>query len=681
MKKSLFFLPLALGLFACTNDEVVNNPDNGENSGDVETSYLSVNIVPSNVSGTKADDKFQYGTEEENLVNSIRFYFFNEWGNSVAVKSNGACYYDVKGDEIKQNATAEPGTGESYENIEKKVSAVIVIESQKGDSKPCFIAAVLNYESADLPTPTEANPLNMYGLQNYIRNYDHITNTKYPDKGFVMSSTTYLGEDVKYTQNGTVDESDFSNFKGEDGASDGEHVLDYVYSNIKSTRLEALANPVTIHVERVLAKVSADAKINVTIDDNATQEEKNAKANHLDSEGNTVYWVGHSGKPTDAVTEANSIYVNFLGWNVTATRKDSRLVKDIDPTWKSIFDEGWGNITWNDKDNYRSYWAINPLNNDIKEDYIYGNFGEGNALNSNTSVTQNKFSANNFRFGKVNDGISKGGYTYLQENAGSYANPLINDELSKIIVAGQLVDYKGNPLGLVEWQGDVYRYVYNTYAGDDATSTINVDLLNAIAADTDLYFVNQTSEGNKSYEQIKGEDIQFQFKQADSPVSSDNSSEQRYYVTIELKDNTKKYAHYEFNSNTGKYYFNENGANYGDNGSASYQEMVKKALASVGNIKYWNSGYTYYWVNIKHLGGTVKSNDKDVDGIGRYGVVRNHWYHYTFTSVKGLGVPVADPSKDIYPETPKDPDLFYLAAEIEILSWRMVNHDDEGLGW
>lgn len=61
------------------------------------------------------------------------------------------------------------------------------------------------------------------------------------------------------------------------------------------------------------------------------------------------------------------------------------------------------------------------------------------------------------------------------------------------------------------------------------------------------------------------------------------------------------------------------------------------------------------------------------------GVVRNHVYDTKVTKIAGLGTPVYDPGLVIYPEKPS-PNDHYIAAEIKILSWRLVSNDYE-LDW
>lgn len=646
MKKSLFFLPLVFGLAACSEKDVVDLDGNNGNK-DVDVSYLAVNIVSSQTAGSRAEEgDFSVGNANENYVNAIRFYFFDKNGGAAIVKANGATFYDAKAEEISNDFSAKDEQGNPIHkpgdnsNLESTVSAVIVIESPKGDDKPYYVAAVIN-PTIDTPILKEGEGIDK--LKDWTEDY-----TEHLDNEFVMSSTAYKANLKTYDANNTLNTG-----------AEGDYTLVEVYDNIQTTRLAALDKKATIHVERVLAKVSVEVGIEV-------KEEIN---------GEDAYLVGHVGKASADVTDENAIYVKFLGWNTTATRKKSRLIKKTEVSYWNDHTDRSGNfetwsISWNDLSNHRSYWAVNPKNStDWSDDYHYGNFGEGIAKNEKGEEIKNsdEFSANAMKFGK-----DEKDYVYLQENAGSFNSSLENDELSKIIVAAQLVDYKGNPLDIVEWGGDIYKK--------------NDELLQKIAETMDLWVVDG-DKGTKDepstgrYTQITNENIQL-IHPTSGPTSSKNTV-QRYYMKVKLDPN-KRYAYRLYDKNAQAWVFDEGDENgyayeYTDvNKNSNDKYPFSTSISGLGYIKYWNNGYTYYWVDIKHFGG---DKEKGEAGIGKYGVVRNHWYQYKFTSVVGLGVPVPDPDEVIYPETPHDDELFYLAAEVEILSWKLVLHQTEQLGW
>ena len=95
------------------------------------------------------------------------------------------------------------------------------------------------------------------------------------------------------------------------------------------------------------------------------------------------------------------------------------------------------------------------------------------------------------------------------------------------------------------------------------------------------------------------------------------------------------------------------------NSTLANKDIVDRALV-------WKSGMTYYFYEIKHL-----ENQK--------GVVRNHIYDTKVTKITGLGTPVYNPDEIIYPEKPNEND-HYIAAKINILSWRIIK-DDYELEW
>ena len=74
---------------------------------------------------------------------------------------------------------------------------------------------------------------------------------------------------------------------------------------------------------------------------------------------------------------------------------------------------------------------------------------------------------------------------------------------------------------------------------------------------------------------------------------------------------------------------------------------------------------TYYYYEIVHHG---------TGATATKGVVRNHIYETTVTKIAGFGTPVYNEELVIYPEKPSDND-HYIAAEINILSWRIVKNE------
>ena len=89
-------------------------------------------------------------------------------------------------------------------------------------------------------------------------------------------------------------------------------------------------------------------------------------------------------------------------------------------------------------------------------------------------------------------------------------------------------------------------------------------------------------------------------------------------------------------------------------------------LKSVPAAVLYESGLTYYYVDIKHLGAP--------SSLAEYGIVRNHIYDININSIGGYGSPVYQGTEFIeYPQVSDQKS--YVAAKINILSWRLVNQE------
>lgn len=79
-------------------------------------------------------------------------------------------------------------------------------------------------------------------------------------------------------------------------------------------------------------------------------------------------------------------------------------------------------------------------------------------------------------------------------------------------------------------------------------------------------------------------------------------------------------------------------------------------------------GMAYYYTKINHFGAAESS--------AQYGLVRNHVYKIDIKSINGFGTPVYDPNSGFDPQTPDKVET-YLAARINVLSWRVVANNVE----
>lgn len=559
MKKSLFFVPLFMAAFAsCTNEDTVSEP-----VAETGTSFLSVNLVNTPSMGTRATedaDNYEDGTATENNVSSIRFYFFDKDKKAVNVKGNGTLsYLDLPS---ADGSTIEPGAGSSP-NVEKTINATLVIETPKGDNIPTSIIAVLN--------PTEnlkkADITSIDDLNKQVEAYSK-------DGGFVMSNSVYAkgaGENVSKMEEVSV--------------------AGHLYEN----RETALSNPVDIYVERVLAKVRVHNGLT------PVEGKDGIYSTGVDKYNNAYTYNG------------KTIYVKFLGWNVTATADKSRLMKEINPKWA---DNLFGSEAWNYSPYFRSFWAVNPTG--VEYNYFAFNKGEdekgANCLSLVSGTDKTAYS-----------------YTYVQENAAKdYTTGANADTPTQVIIAAQLVDENGNAMEFAEWAGIKYSIE---------------DLKTAMLAQSNLYRRVVVGTDTK-YEPITVDDVELKTATAADYVP-ETGTPRRYRTYLKLIEGKES----------------ETWTSGNEEGASTVN--ANTVLQNLGSAKVWKSGYTYYYFPIQHLA---------AENTGAYGVVRNHLYDANITTLAGLGTPVYDPTETIYPEKP-EVDETYIAAKINILSWRLVKQN------
>ena len=91
-------------------------------------------------------------------------------------------------------------------------------------------------------------------------------------------------------------------------------------------------------------------------------------------------------------------------------------------------------------------------------------------------------------------------------------------------------------------------------------------------------------------------------------------------------------------------------------------------------IKTYKNGESYYIARIKHFGddltpwvaGNENYGGKNLNWLGRYGVLRNNWYDLTVNSISGPGYPDVP---EVKPDTPDDEDTKYISVSVKILDW------------
>ena len=528
MKKFLVLALAAFAFAACSEKE--ENGNQPVQNGELEQSYVAITLAADDL--TRADDgKYEEGLAEERAVKSAYVFFFKDGAAFPVTFNDGTSTSTNAGTNnyLQVNLT---GNGQAMDNVSDVKDAVLILQNYKGEY-PNQIVAVLNWD------PTAKASYTLSELQTKVATAVNNTN------GFVMSNSVYA-----------------------DRADQVVDAVDLTIANIGKTEAEAMANPVTIHVERVAAKVAFTA----------------------DNGGKFAVEKEIEGKPVFAQIKGFELYNDY---------EESRLLKKINPNWATE-DTNFGFTNWNDVDWFRSYWATSL----------------------GTAFPENKFAWDT-------DNTEIGGYVYCGENTRAWTKEA--DVRTKVVVKAQLVDAEGKPFEVVNWYG-------KDYIGE-------ADLLRVVANTLKNTYFAKTVEGETAkYTGLTPEDI----KCVDRLVTDAKA----YEVYFQLSDAgaAKTWSKYE------------NG-NY----AAIEVDTLNAALAVVQPALVYKNGMTYYWLDIKHLGQAGSTTE--------YGIVRNHVYKVNINDITGYGTPVYDGTSDfINLEKPEDI-VTYVSAQINILSWRVVEND------
>lgn len=674
------------GLTSCSDSNGGDSPSGGDGEG--QTAYLAVRL--SNVGsvpgmGSKAflraatdndvtsvADPNEPGTGKyvdgdastEGAVNTIRFYFFNSDGTAYTIE-NGKNYKDVAG---SRNAGDRD---DAKTTIESKTDVVLVINGDKNNSQPLpsRMAVVLNKgviandKASDNTTailPDEnLTETELAAITRTIHTNHDATN------GFVMTNSVYYDESSKSPLISTpIDATKFKRKAIEaQGGTDGEGTYD--------------ADPVEVYVERVAAGVQVA---------------------HTTAEGN--YWTTTSAIAPDEATIANSPAYRLQSSDATFTYKEAKT----DDTYSSgttpqlfVVVQGWGLADENDNA---------PLVKDLEAESSYNGIGT-NATEGPISVaayhrsfweTANGYapirkSYNDYISTEANKSNNKSqdlgtGRLYTMPNTPSIDNESGNnvvwgnwkwssDDLNrrtevtnnalqsptKVVVAAKLMYVKETTTGEPGAQtttktlepAEICKYRGQNYLTE---GNLKIAIANDVAHSTANNVYKKTSADDvtpATYEAVTADDF------ADFIVSGNAGTKESYRVTPQLKTLAAN-----------KKYYQKTGDAIAEISYAKANENVAAVAGS--DITIYRQGMTYYYTTLHHLWYDTSKGTTGEQPQGAWGVVRNHLYNVTLTTISGLGTPVYDPAKVIIPIVPKDENV-YLGARVNVLQWRLVNQD------
>lgn len=311
----------------------------------------------------------------------------------------------------------------------------------------------------------------------------------------------------------------------------------------------------------------------------------------------------------DGTTDNKEIYAYIVGWGLASENGKAELFKQIDT--QKFTDEILGITPWTTADYHRSFWALCVP------------FG-GTGVDKNEPV--------NHSFSDYTHSLGEAVYTLPNTPTAVIDDAHIYDNsLTKFVVAARLA-YKDADASLKS--AEICEYKGQEFLG---TNNLKKTFVNEISR----YYKKVSAAGEPDkYENLTPSDITF------TTTAPSGTQAKDYEVFAKL-------------ANTVTTLYEQKGGVWQEVTNLSVvNNMLQATPAEVRK-----DGMAYYYTTIQHLGAKGK--------LGEYGIVRNHSYQVELNSIKGFGTPVYDPNKTIVTTIPSD-DKTYLAAKINVLSWRVV---------
>lgn len=393
----------ALMMSACSSDD-----GNGSENPNIasEAQYLAVNIVNVGTTPTRATEDYVNGTDDENKINTIRFYFFHADGSPYVLTNTTETTTGTDVNWLEQNPpiTTTPPTPAGQGTVDKVTEAVLVIQG-KSAAAPATMVAVINPETLkDNATLNNKGTVTLSELRDskFDTQFYKLNAAGTTNEAFVMTNSVYRegGKTICPT---------------------------LVSGHLETSDLAAKANPVNIYVERVAAKVSAKVDVD---------------ANKLKTGNGTDWATDQYGMEVGTFGKSTKIYAVIEGWGVADENSQAMLEKQIDATWTNT---SLGITPWNTADYHRSFWeTMKPaVGTDI---YNKAN----HSFNEYTSKIANNFSNITYTLPNTTQTVVSDVYN--------------GNNLTKFLVAATLKYYDGT-----NWRNaDICRYRGIEYMGGEA---------------------------------------------------------------------------------------------------------------------------------------------------------------------------------------------------------------------
>ena len=477
MKTKLFLAAMAaVAVIGCQKE-----PNASVQNADGNASFMKVDLRAAGTMTKAAPGTFEYGTEAENAVSSVTFYFFKD-GQKYVVQGTDN-YMTGNVDAWTPQGTAGDqfnGATEGNLTIEDISGLILVIKQHANpDDLPNQMVAILNAPAALKASMTLAEleakvVTSLKEGENFI-----MSNSVYVDGNNAHINYTSISKDNLFTANLEEGQPGYNTpgtIIGPDDAGYGA--------------ASAQGKPVEIYVERVAAKVRVSG-----ITENGAAKRLVVKKSSESADQLTITRIkGYENG--NAVTEEVPVYAKVLGWDVTNTKNDAYVLKALEETW--VRDTDFGFTPWTSADFHRSYWAKSTPSDPVHA-FTFKNLIGKNLAN---------------------------GYQYYFENTAAYNaegngvdhpnNNTLANQASQLLVAVQLLAVNGETekaLNVARW--------YDKYYTIEALQAAMVNTIN-----TKLF--KKVGE-NETITPIAAEDVVF-------AQVADTEESDRYRVVLSAKD-------------------------------------------------------------------------------------------------------------------------------------------------
>ena len=698
-KFRLMLLSIAtLGIFSCADklaDDVVQptHPEDENADGFVSFKITNTNTTTRAAASNGAGGIYNTGTEYEitddqgaNVV-----FFFKADGTAY-----GKSYLQLMG--TLDDDDHDGAYNEDNGNATEKVYSARIRKSKGGNSTPIkYCVLILNGNPAMLERLADED---LQTVMTKTENTNELGTYKAKNGSlyFTMSNTIYVdGTDLSSSVNGPTE------------IDPAKHIC--------ATWALAQENPITVHVERVVAKF----EISFTKDGSPLYDEYNMIVHDEESTEALMARIKEKNEDGESTLTDKKIgwAIRLKGWNVNGTETLTYWIKNLNdgtnftseayptPTWKNQNFGLWGltyddsKFGWNDQSRMRSYWAVDPHYNtndklpagitSIKAMYPEQfrkaddkslEYADSDPSDKEFDAVKPNLALNYITYGQIDGRIATGTYIYAPENTfGEYDFFETNED-------GDKDDY--------QFINDGYKRT-STHILVAAELLLDGEVTTKPGTPSDKYCYEGVYWDQSVAEKVEGSNdkavlleymVDALLDYYAEPLFKDNEGKQQFYANDEELTNIFELVPATVQGGDGRLMieFKDGQTLYSKRGNSvlSETELAKwnDAIWAVGTVKHYKEGKMYYYIPITHM---VKAEGVAVDeaedaetvwkwNIGSYGVVRNHWYRVNVNAILKPGIPVDDPDQPIIPnDEPDEPG--YAAFEIVIIPWHVIDQD------